>query len=43
MEHGRLRATAMTIRDTKAEQSGVTQEDWQKMDEFLHSSWRVVA
>jgi hypothetical protein len=40
MEHGRLRAAAMTIRDTKAEQGGVTEEDWQKIDELLHSSWR---
>ena len=27
-EHGRLRAEAMTIRDTKAEQGGVTEQDW---------------
>ena len=30
MEHGRLRAEAMTIRDTKAETTGVTEEDWAK-------------
>jgi hypothetical protein len=40
MEHGRLRAEAMKIRDTKAESGGVSEEDWQKIDELLHQSWR---
>ena len=40
MEHGDLRAKAMEIRDTKAEAGGVTEEDWQKIDELLHQSWR---
>jgi len=40
MEHGRLRAEAMTIRDNQAEQGGVTEEDWQKIDDLLHRSWR---
>lgn len=35
MEHGRLRAEAMTIRDTKAEQGGVTETDWARIDELL--------
>ena len=39
-EHGDLRARAMEIRDTKAESGGVTEEDWQKIDELLHLSWR---
>ena len=39
-EHGRLRAEAMNIRDTKAESGGVTEEDWKKIDELLHQSWR---
>lgn len=39
-EHGRLRAEAMAIRDTKAEQGGVTDADWSKIDELLHKSWR---
>ncbi len=39
-EHARLRADAMTIRDTKAEQGGVTEEDWARIDELLHHSWR---
>ena len=39
-EHARLRAEAMTIRDDKAEQGGVTEEDWQRIDELLHQSWR---
>lgn len=40
LEHGRLRAEAMDIRDNKAEQGGVTEEDWQKIDGLLHLSWR---
>ena len=40
MEHARLRAEAMTIRDTKAEAGGVTEADWAKIDELLHASWR---
>ncbi|HSS19202.1 MAG TPA: hypothetical protein VLL54_03950 [Pyrinomonadaceae bacterium] len=42
-EHGRLRAEAMTIRDTKAEAGGVTEADWQKIDDLLHQSWRSLA
>jgi hypothetical protein len=40
LEHGNLRAEAMKIRDTKAESGGVSEEDWQKIDELLHGSWR---
>jgi hypothetical protein len=40
MEHGALRAEAMNIRDNKAEQGGVTEDDWQKIDDLLHRSWR---
>lgn len=43
MEHGRLRAEAMTIRDTKAEAGGVSEADWAKIDELLHQSWRSLA
>ena len=43
MEHGRLRADAMTIRDTKAEQGGVTETDWAKIAELLRGSWRSLA
>jgi hypothetical protein len=39
-EHARLRAEAMTIRDDKADAGGVTEEDWQRIDELLHQSWR---
>jgi hypothetical protein len=39
-EHARLRAEAMTIRDTKAESGGVTEADWAKIDSLLHDSWR---
>jgi hypothetical protein len=40
MEHARLRAEAMRIRDTKAESGGVTEEDWAKIGELLRDSWR---
>ena len=43
MEHGRLRAEAMTIRDTKAETMGVTEEDWARINELLKESWRSLA
>jgi hypothetical protein len=39
-EHARLRAEAMTIRDTKADMGGVTDEDWVEIDKLLHASWR---
>jgi len=39
-EHARLRAEAMEIRDTKADQGGVNEEDWRRIDELLHRSWR---
>lgn len=39
-EHADLRAEAMDIRDTKAEQGGVTEADWARIDELLHRSWR---
>lgn len=40
LEYGKYRADAMKIRDTKAESGGVSEEDWQKIDELLHLSWR---
>jgi hypothetical protein len=43
MEHGRLRAEAMTIRDTKAESGGVTEADWVRINELLRESWRSLA
>jgi hypothetical protein len=43
LEHGRLRAEAMTIRDTKADTGGVTEADWNRIDELLHQSWRSLA
>lgn len=41
-EHARLRAEAMTIRDDRADQGGVTEEDWRRIDELLHQSWRLL-
>lgn len=43
MEHGRLRAEAMTIRDRKAETGRVAEQDWARIDDLLHSSWRSLA
>jgi hypothetical protein len=43
MEHGRLRAEAMVIRDTKAERGGVTEEDWTRINELLKQSWNSLA
>jgi hypothetical protein len=40
IEHARLRAEAMTIRDTKADAGGMTEADWAKIDELLHASWQ---
>ena len=40
MEHARLRAEAMIIRDTKAEAGGVTEADWARIDELLRASWQ---
>src|SRR5205085_8879797 len=40
MEHARLRAEAMNIRDRQAEQGGVSEEDWRRIDDLLHQSWR---
>jgi len=40
MEHARLRAEAMTVRDKKAESSGVTEEDWRTIEVLLRASWQ---
>ena len=40
MEHARLRAEAMTIRDNQAEHGGVTDADWRQIDQLLHQSWQ---
>jgi hypothetical protein len=40
IEHGNFRAEAMKIRDTKADEGNITEEDWQKIDKLLHKSWR---
>jgi hypothetical protein len=39
MEHAHLRAEAMRIRDDKAANGGVTNEDWRKIEELLRGSW----
>lgn len=40
IEHARLRAEAMIIRDAKAEAGGLTEEDWARIEELLISSWQ---
>jgi hypothetical protein len=40
MDHARLRAEAMTIRDNRAESGVATQQDWAKIETLLHESWR---
>jgi hypothetical protein len=40
LEHARLRQEAMTIRDKKAEEGGVTEADWAKINELLRASWQ---
>ncbi len=40
LEHAKLRAEAMTIRDDKAEAGGVTEADWQRIEELLQASWQ---
>ena len=44
LEHGRLRAEAMKIRDTKADNgTAMSEEDWSKINELLSQSWRSLA
>lgn len=44
MEHGRLRAQAMAIRDKKADDGqAMTEEDWKKINDLLRESWRSLA
>jgi hypothetical protein len=40
MEHAKLRAEAMTIRDDRAEAGGVSEEDWKHIGGLLVESWR---
>ncbi|MBC7921745.1 MAG: hypothetical protein H7Z75_11740 [Ferruginibacter sp.] len=39
-EHARLRAEAMRIRDNRAGNGGLSEADWQRIDQRLHASWR---
>jgi hypothetical protein len=44
LEHGRLRAEAMKVRDMKAESgAAMTEEDWSKITELLRKSWHSLA
>jgi hypothetical protein len=43
MEHAKLRADAMRIRDTKAEAGGVTEADWARIGDLLRDSWRSLS
>jgi hypothetical protein len=40
MEHARLRAEAMFIRDDRAEAGTVSEEDWRKIETLLRESWQ---
>jgi hypothetical protein len=40
MRHAELRAEAMKIRDTKAEQGDLTEADWEKIADLLRESWQ---
>ena len=39
-EHAKYRAEAMILRDQLWEQNGVTEADWQKINQLLLQSWR---
>ena len=38
--HANLRAEAMLLRDDKADAGGVSETDWQKIEEMLRASWQ---
>lgn len=38
--YGRLRAEAKVIRDIRAIQGGVTEDDWKRIEELLRGSWQ---
>ncbi len=40
MEYAKLRAEAMTLRDTIAERGTVTEDDWRKINALLEASWQ---
>lgn len=40
LEHGRLRAEAMVIRDTQAAAGGVREQDWAQIDKLLQACYR---
>jgi hypothetical protein len=40
MEHARLRAEAMLIRDDRAEAGAVSEEDWKRIEALLRQSWQ---
>ena len=40
MEHARLRAEAMLLRDRAVEKGAPTGEEWAEIDRLLRSSWR---
>ncbi|HEX8070166.1 MAG TPA: hypothetical protein VF546_09470 [Pyrinomonadaceae bacterium] len=41
-EYARLRAEAMHIRDDRAAAGGVSEAEWQRIDQLLHDSWRAL-
>lgn len=39
-KHGHLRAEAMTLRDTRWADGGVSESDWSKIQELLEGAWQ---
>ncbi|SCU75952.1 conserved hypothetical protein [Cupriavidus necator] len=42
-EHGRLRAQAMLLRDTRAEAGDMTDADWATIESMLHQSYQSLS
>lgn len=40
LDHARLRAQAMTLRDDQAEAGGLTEADWLRIEDLLLESWK---
>jgi hypothetical protein len=42
-DHARLRAEAMRVRDTGEANGGVTEPEWQRIEQLLRESWSALA
>ena len=43
MEHGRLRAEAMILRDDSAANGGTSDSDWERIHQLLRGSWQSLS